>query len=1485
MATNGNYKKDYEIVLTSGRDKQNRYLKRSSSVGMGEMTIPIFSSSTEAKIQFGRSEHVFVERFNSPGEPNSMGDANGGKGLDRESAQFSPYASVNFRNLKLRSQWSSGSQRQGNLQYSLAQHRHNNWETSAFGTSIHNVNRNPRYDSSHGVNNFQPEFRSFFIRPLKVAIGATYEIIVDGKLFAFKAPTLSGSPAHATNSEDIATALAVLINSYFPHYALGGWSIDHYKLNQGIIDTKIDYWTGGLLSVDFQGFQKKPQYDNGFITHPVPQNNIQYSWINGSYDSASFNTDRKRADGSTVTSSYLGYADLSNIVFTVPSYVADYVSPISQSDESAFSMKIKNNDNIFGFSSWQQIRQGDRNLEQIRDRKQNIFSVSNTERLVSLRRGFWTNTNQETSSYIEPLVTQKNYPIEHLISLRDNEKSMLRYSHGNAIEYFANKELNDLKNFSKKTSENLKDISGMYLSDAYLGRKEQNPVSGFESIKFKERIFPASINEGLKKIRVRRDFYDPKRRRPSFNRYDSSTEIKPLQSANDWWLSKREDRETPFQRLSLDDVWGYDENSLRTSFHDFANYCWPVEYYNGKFPSIWPLDGEQYYIYEGGNFYPHLSSSFLSSETRDAFAMSSLLTSSVLGEGELQHARTTFCGYLGTPVLAPIYARRFPEIVTDPWTAGEMEIYAGATQWMNGITASLNTETREPFDYTSFEGFAQQFKSKYKDYSLIPEFRVSDFISEEFLGDDDLTLMREREGGDFYVQNDEWLQVENGEITSSLGVSAKDSFFKTYTNSDFLKNFNIIQTSHPDTDKKLTLSCKAIKKFNPREGFYPVKRTLELAKLFSSSCGSSVFFPQTSPNGTDISAGVLNRTAVAPWFGPGILYNSIKSGVACSYWGSTAVGFQVTGTFEGSAYQGNTRSDISDGSIPRIKGIFAAAPFNLVVPFESLLNLNETFKDVGSDNIITIAAFEPHSSSYCPVAQNLVYMYPNQIKDSRYYQAMHNFLAETAKFFLEDEKLTSIYSGLDSDSNFFRFQSGSSYAMEIKFNQFNNVMYESGSAFGPPVDCSEGVKGFSFAPFTPAYMNPSGSDVYSSKALFVFRPTKEIYTVSEVLNSLEEYSGNESYIVDDAAAGTFTYNAGRPYIEKFELRDVYTKHTLSDTNYSEVATKNAMALSASLNFRQISSTKGVEYEALSGRPTTVFDKDTVVNSWVIQPKWEAPILDFSNAVDNYENNANMIGHTQRGMWHQKGEINKNGGGVFIDIRDFGVSEGFKSLADAVGFEKARHKLGKPAKNKKVKEAVVAIPFIMKGDNRQYFSIEQDSVEWWKTRDSDLREPSDSVKEMLKKMESYVMPPQFNFLYNKDILPISMYIFEFSHTFSQNDLVNMWQNLPPDLHLDFQEAKASVSHDLLTGELLSDVSDVQWLVFKVKQKAEWNYFKLTADSSDDSKFKFKFKNSGDRKVEPDYSYNWPYDFFSIVELVKIDAEIELKPKEKLSKFRI
>ena len=68
-----------------------------------------------------------------------------------------------------------------------------------------------------------------------------------------------------------------------------------------------------------------------------------------------------------------------------------------------------------------------------------------------------------------------------------------------------------------------------------------------------------------------------------------------------------------------------------------------------------------------------------------------------------------------------------------------------------------------------------------------------------------------------------------------------------------------------------------------------------------------------------------------------------------------------------------------------------------------------------------------------------------------------------------------------------------------------------------------------------------------------------------------------------------------------------------------------------------------------------------------------------------------------------------------------------------------------------------------------------------------------------------------------------------------------------------------------------------MVFKVKKKAKTNYYdkviakKGTTEETSGIELQ-GITNSIDGSRDKDITYNWPYDFFSLVELVKIDADV-------------
>jgi len=172
------------------------------------------------------------------------------------------------------------------------------------------------------------------------------------------------------------------------------------------------------------------------------------------------------------------------------------------------------------------------------------------------------------------------------------------------------------------------------------------------------------------------------------------------------------------------------------------------------------------------------------------------------------------------------------------------------------------------------------------------------------------------------------------------------------------------------------------------------------------------------------------------------------------------------------------------------------------------------------------------------------------------------------------------------------------------------------------------------------------------------------------------------------------------------------------------------------------------------------------------------------------------------------------------------------------------------------------------------------------------EETNSIVEMVSKMKEYVFPPRFDFIkYPNKITPFAMYIFEFKHEFDKDDLSYIWQGIQPRSGASMQFSEASVKHKLLIEELMGKAmeetgeplqSELRWMVFKVKQKAPTNYYeKIVGNQGASSKEYVSLPPGFTAPLAsdiPEYSYNWPYDYFSLVEFAKIDAAVKFAPSK-------
>ena len=73
-----------------------------------------------------------------------------------------------------------------------------------------------------------------------------------------------------------------------------------------------------------------------------------------------------------------------------------------------------------------------------------------------------------------------------------------------------------------------------------------------------------------------------------------------------------------------------------------------------------------------------------------------------------------------------------------------------------------------------------------------------------------------------------------------------------------------------------------------------------------------------------------------------------------------------------------------------------------------------------------------------------------------------------------------------------------------------------------------------------------------------------------------------------------------------------------------------------------------------------------------------------------------------------------------------------------------------------------------------------------------------------------------------------------------------------------------------------------MVFKIKQRAEDNYYNKVVDQAGASSGEAIYD---DLKTKSGYQlgYNWPYDYLSFVEMIKIDAEILMVPRRQTGRL--
>jgi len=677
---------------------------------------------------------------------------------------------------------------------------------------------------------------------------------------------------------------------------------------------------------------------------------------------------------------------------------------------------------------------------------------------------------------------------------------------------------------------------------------------------------------------------------------------------------------------------------------------------------------------------------------------------------------------------------------------------------------------------------------------------------------------------------------------------------------------------------------------------------------------------------TEFSLNVSNsekyykHAALEPFMAPGILYNTIKSGLAvdwpCAtgsntaivpYGDNTIVNSYYPKSFEMASFSGSNVYESMYGQV--------RSNIDYRIPFENILFPNEAFKvkkyleeDLVSRTVLSVledddplvqfidqtyiyGGYEPYISpidfgdvnNLGPKRFSVPFVYRKEgTSDTGLYTlAMNNFLAETVNFFLKDQKMTTFVS--EPDNKWKQFNNNKTYYMDVVLEKspdlimmeaYHSELHPTGSNgekmngryFGYPTNKTDkalwGGSEFTeeerklihndpaYAPYTPPYFEGE------ARARISFKPsgTSRSYTVQEIFDE----ATIENIFVDIEKGAT----------------------TGSD------AYVNAMPIGSSFDLFGFANPVNVVVDEATGKRT--FENVLDQQAWVISPKMETPVLDFSSqTLNSYENEYSKTSGFGRGMWSGYGSIPNEGKGIKARLEypfSTQASPLTASLLDQIGLKTEERTIGDIADKKLVSEAIVLIPYLerqtevtTKHDNKFHF-IKLSKELFNGVKNGNIE--SVSISDTINKMQNYVIPPEFNFMQYSDIQPFVMYIFEFEHTLEQQDLADIWQGIMPEISRVAEKDEVSINHlsgenEFFEGKELPD--NLRWMIFKVKKKAEKNYFNVTATTKDDQRFNFN-KIIG-REVGTDvYSYNWPYDFFSLVEFAKVELKLDYKTKD-------
>jgi len=1116
----GNYSKDYEIVMTNGRNQNNNFLTENEGRGLTGSLSP--SGWLSGLVDFEvpsrpKREHVIVNRFSAIGSP----DTSGKYGLDRVSEEHSVYNTVNYRSLLVRGVYNtlskerseqfgfrSGSETQGSIHKT---NRNYNRFTGSYGKEVTPDNffathQIPHHDFGYSwiTASANENVYSFLNRNGNISHQHSFEVsgsLKSSETILFLTASVLGTdsqpagPYYAIENTDLAlppwspvsfvglnTVIQEPISADLNHLGFpmgtpfGRTDVDISTLAGSRVMTNIDGYYEYYLNNDTLAGIQSPHTDLASgLNSLILKRQGPYGWPTWKQVRASHNPIvRNHRRNNIISAVFRGTTPFPSCY---PGTSFEYQNTNENKNTITNRRVVKNYDEILATCKFNPITvsrhtyRTETGIEFLMEHLQ--LPVNVPQWALAL---MWWN-----DEFLHEFITKT----ESLNTVLQLPSISMRVPLQNTVTGYANQDMADDFFFKEKSILNTTNIG---IINSFIKTEANNADSTFLEVNYIETIYPREINTFTKEARNRElfDFFGW-----NSNRTKRELTLSGNITYGDWIWSTTVWPGVNLFTFSLESPTQLEvdfEKSYFNSYEKIDRLYFPntaSEYSENLKTSKWVLDSRKDY-----SSLPTEITNPRSWVQIDATKPGSLVSRAQMQTGILQNEFSMFPlggnALRGQPPFAPVYNRRIPQEYLSSST--RRVLLAGEAKW----------ETPEPAPGTTgpfldeYEEFQKEARLVGQQYSLIPEFTISRYIEDIYAS------------GNFTTPSvgDDFLQLTGAVYHSSSGeVSIGTQFFKTYSNSDFMKYFqpfkdNITENGFDLSAGKLSLRCTAVKRLLPYRGFYPAERAVQIVDIFQKNYLSEGTYEidylqngflteQKAKDSLKIKINNTKAKVSKPLFSPGVLFNSIKSGLAVDYplfqsntdtyrqglidnsVSTHTEPFDVYNYLDSPGdlcYTGSLINNTADLGIPRIKGVVPRR-----VTFEDLLDPVRLFGQ-------TIFENEPHSSASFLYGTPLNYViredqpkfgtldsdyvrlgntlnfrqnYQSSVESLRgYTSAIHNFASETVKFFLEDESLQTAIS-LPSRPT---LQSGTDYKMRVYVNNRKTVMYDRHSAFGPPVD-------------------------------------------------------------------------------------------------------------------------------------------------------------------------------------------------------------------------------------------------------------------------------------------------------------------------------------------------------------------------------------------------------------------------------------------------